>query len=106
MDIQGATKLLTFTQVAPGATVHSWWNNANAEIYRLNAWPKVAAGAAGLVVVLCGWGMGVLLVQRAHAAGAHVIGAARGKRKLDLVAEQGADVVVDYSEPGWTSVTL
>ena len=48
--------------------------------------------------------MGVLLVQLAHAAGAHVIGAARGKRKLDLVGEQGADVVVDYSEPGWTSL--
>jgi len=41
---QGATKLLTFEGVAPNATAHGWWNNANAEIYRLNAWPKVAAG--------------------------------------------------------------
>jgi CubicO group peptidase (beta-lactamase class C family) len=44
MPSQGATKLLTFTDVQPGATVHGWWNNANAEVYRLNAWPKVAAG--------------------------------------------------------------
>lgn len=57
-----------------------------------------------LLVTAAGGGMGILLVQLAHAAGAHVIGAARGKRKLDLVREQGADVVVDYSEPGWTSL--
>jgi NADPH:quinone reductase len=53
-----------------------------------------------LLVTAAGGGMGILLVQLAHAAGAHVIGAARGRRKLDLVREQGADVVVDYSEPG------
>ncbi len=46
MEPQGAMKLLTFTSVAPGATVHGWWNNANAEVYRLNAWPKVAPGVA------------------------------------------------------------
>jgi CubicO group peptidase (beta-lactamase class C family) len=46
MAIQGATKLVTFTNVAPNATVHSRWNNANAEVYRLNAWPKVAPGVA------------------------------------------------------------
>lgn len=44
MANDGATKLLTFTKVAPNATVHGWWNNANAEVYRLNAWPKVAPG--------------------------------------------------------------
>ncbi|MCJ1680319.1 zinc-binding dehydrogenase [Streptomyces sp. APSN-46.1] len=51
-------------------------------------------GAAG--------GMGTLLVQLAVAAGAVVVGAARGERKLALVRELGADAVVDYSEPGWT----
>jgi len=40
----GATKLITFTGVAPGATVSSWWNNAGAEVYHLNAWPKVSPG--------------------------------------------------------------
>jgi NADPH:quinone reductase len=50
-------------------------------------------GAAG--------GLGILLVQLARAAGARVIGAARGKRKLDLALDLGADAAVDYSEPGW-----
>ncbi len=47
-------------------------------------------------------GMGTLLVQMARAAGARVVGAARGERKLGLVRELGADAVVDYSEEGWT----
>src|SRR6266545_4651852 len=29
-------------------------------------------------------------------------GAARGKRKLDLILELGADAAVDYSQPDWT----
>ena len=54
-----------------------------------------------VLVVAAGGGMGILLVQLAHAAGAWVIGAARGKEKLDLAQKLGADAVVDYSEPGW-----
>jgi NADPH2:quinone reductase len=56
---------------------------------------------AWVLVVAAGGGLGILLVQLAHAAGARVIGAARGKRKLDLARELGADAVVDYSEPSW-----
>ncbi|MFE9747183.1 serine hydrolase domain-containing protein [Saccharothrix saharensis] len=44
MSPLGATKFLTFTDVQPGATVHGWWNHANREVYRLNAWPNVAPG--------------------------------------------------------------
>ena len=44
MATEGGFKVLTFTNVQPGATVHGWWNNANSEVYRLNAWPKVAPG--------------------------------------------------------------
>ncbi|MEV0403713.1 zinc-binding dehydrogenase [Actinoallomurus sp. NPDC050550] len=62
---------------------------------------RVRAGEWVLVVAAAG-GMGSLLVQLSKAAGAHVIAAARGKRKLDLAAELGADVVVDYTEPDWT----
>ncbi|THA30770.1 zinc-binding dehydrogenase [Streptomyces sp. A1547] len=51
-------------------------------------------GAAG--------GMGTLLVQMVVAAGAYVVGAARGGQKLALVRELGADRAVDYTEPGWT----
>src|SRR5262245_45471694 len=44
MATQGAFKLLTFTNVSPGAAANGWWNNATSEVYRLNAWPKVAPG--------------------------------------------------------------
>ena len=60
----------------------------------------VKRGDTVLVVGATG-GMGVLLVQLAHAAGARVVAAARGARKLELARELGADVVLDYSEPGW-----
>ena len=40
----GGTKFITFDNVAAGATAHGWWNNATAEMYRLSAWPEVAAG--------------------------------------------------------------
>ncbi|GAA4613841.1 zinc-binding dehydrogenase [Actinoallomurus liliacearum] len=61
---------------------------------------RVRPGEWVLVVAAAG-GMGTLLVQLSRTAGAHVIAAARGKRKLDLARELGAEVVVDYSEPGW-----
>ncbi|MEU8001498.1 zinc-binding dehydrogenase [Catellatospora sp. NPDC049111] len=48
----------------------------------------------------CGTGgLGAILVQLARAAGATVIAAARGTAKLERI---GADVAVDYSQPGWT----
>jgi NADPH2:quinone reductase len=59
-----------------------------------------------VLITAAAGGMGVLLVQLAHKAGAHVIAAARGQAKLDLVKAQGADVVVDYSEPGWEKLVL
>ena len=55
-----------------------------------------------VLVTAAGGGMGVLLVQLARAAGGRVIGAARGRAKLDLVLDQGAEAALDYSEPGWT----
>ena len=44
MATSGGQKLVTLSQVAPGATVGSHWNNANAEVYSLHAWPVVSAG--------------------------------------------------------------
>jgi NADPH2:quinone reductase len=52
-------------------------------------------GAAG--------GMGILLVQLLLIRGARVIGAARGKAKVDAVRQAGADVAIDYGRPDWTS---
>ncbi|MBO8188280.1 zinc-binding dehydrogenase [Streptomyces spirodelae] len=61
---------------------------------RPGAWVLVLAAAGGL---------GALLVQLARAAGARVVAAARGERKLALAQrELGADAVVDYALPGWT----
>jgi NADPH2:quinone reductase len=60
---------------------------------RRGEWVLITAAAGG---------MGLLLVQLARAAGARVIGAARGERKLAAVRELGAELAVDYTEPGWT----
>lgn len=54
-----------------------------------------------VLILAAGGGMGTLLVQLAHAAGARIVGAARGAKKLGLVRELGAEVAVDYSEDGW-----
>lgn len=61
---------------------------------------EVKPGEWVLVTAAAG-GMGILLVQLAHAAGARVAAAARGERKLGLARELGADVAFDYTEPGW-----
>src|SRR6266511_2121818 len=64
---------------------------------------QVAVPSEGLIPVpAAGGGLGILLVQLARVAGARAIGAARGKRKLDLILELGADAAVDYSQPDWT----
>ncbi|MFF5174613.1 zinc-binding dehydrogenase [Micromonospora sp. NPDC000089] len=55
-----------------------------------------------VLVTAAAGGMGALLVQLARAAGATVVGAARGAAKLDAVRRLGADVAVDYSAPDWT----
>ncbi|GAA3217226.1 zinc-binding dehydrogenase [Dactylosporangium siamense] len=46
-------------------------------------------------------GVGSLLVQLARNAGARVVGAASGERKLQLIRDLGAEAV-DYTVPGWT----
>ena len=46
MASSGGQKLTTLSQVAPGATIGRVWNNANAEVYSLHAWPVVEAGVS------------------------------------------------------------
>lgn len=60
----------------------------------------VRAGNRVLVLGAAG-GLGLLLVQLARAAGAHVLAAARGAAKLDLARELGAHATVDYSHTDW-----
>ncbi|MET9802976.1 zinc-binding dehydrogenase [Streptomyces sp. NPDC006368] len=69
-----ATALLEATEVKPGETV-------------------LIVGASG--------GMGTVLVQLAKAAGARVLGTARGARKAAFVRDLGADAVVDAGAPDW-----
>jgi NADPH2:quinone reductase len=60
----------------------------------------VRAGETVLVEAAAG-GVGSLLVQLARDAGARVVAAAGGARKVSLATSLGADVAVDYTEPGW-----
>jgi NADPH2:quinone reductase len=66
---------------------------------------RVGSGKWVLILGAAG-AMGILLVQLLRARGAHVIGAARGKAKLDAVATAGAEAAIDYSQPGWTDQLL
>ncbi|MDO3705241.1 zinc-binding dehydrogenase [Micromonospora sp. C28SCA-DRY-2] len=61
----------------------------------------VGAGDRVLVTAAAG-GLGAILVQEVRATGGIVVAAARGPAKLDALRRLGADVVVDYDEPGWT----
>jgi NADPH2:quinone reductase len=62
----------------------------------------VRAGDRVLVEAAAG-GVGTLLVQLARTAGATVIAAAGGARKVALARELGADLAVDYLAPEWTA---
>ncbi|WP_040710677.1 zinc-binding dehydrogenase [Nocardiopsis potens] len=62
-------------------------------------------GQRVLVMAATG-GAGSLVVQLARRAGAHVIAAARGEKKLALARELGAEHAVDYSEAGWRDRVL
>ncbi|MER7515158.1 zinc-binding dehydrogenase [Streptomyces sp. NPDC126499] len=53
------------------------------------------------IVPAAAGGIGTLLVQYAKNAGATVIGLAGGPEKAARVAENGADLAVDYKEPTW-----
>ncbi|MGI5287943.1 zinc-binding dehydrogenase [Nonomuraea polychroma] len=57
-----------------------------------------------VLVEAAGGGVGSLLVQLARAAGARVIGAASSAGKRELAASLGAELTVDYTDPGWTDV--
>ncbi|WP_101788478.1 zinc-binding dehydrogenase [Nonomuraea indica] len=54
-----------------------------------------------VLVTSAAGGIGRLLVQDARNLGATVIGAAGGPAKVAAVAGLGADLAVDYDQPGW-----
>jgi NADPH:quinone reductase len=55
-----------------------------------------------VLITAAAGGIGSLLVQAARAAGATVVGAAGGPEKVARLQALGADVAVDYTDPGWT----
>jgi NADPH2:quinone reductase len=59
-------------------------------------------GGETVLVEAAGGGVGSLLVQLARNAGALVVAAAGGERKLDLARRLGAEMTVNYSVGGWT----
>jgi len=63
---------------------------------------RIAPGETVLVEAAAG-GVGSLLVQLARTAGARVIAAAGGERKLQVARGLGADEAVDYTREGWAS---
>jgi NADPH2:quinone reductase len=61
---------------------------------------EIESGDVVLVPSAAG-GLGSLFVQAARGAGAVAVGLAGGPEKVRQVQALGADVAVDYSEPGW-----
>jgi NADPH:quinone reductase len=66
---------------------------------------EIEAGDVVLVPAAAG-GLGSLFVQAAHRAGAVAVGLAGGPEKALRVRALGADVAVDYREPGWPERVL
>ncbi|MFU8851337.1 zinc-binding dehydrogenase [Micromonospora sp. SL1-18] len=62
---------------------------------------RLRRGERVLVEAAAG-GVGSLLTQLATAAGAQVVAAAGGGRKVAVLRDRGLDPVVDYRQPGWT----
>lgn len=60
----------------------------------------VTADDTALVTSAAG-GLGVLFLQAVKNAGGRAIGLAGGGEKLEIARTFGADVAVDYREPGW-----
>jgi len=65
--------------------------------YLVNDAHKLKAGETALVHAAAG-GVGLILVQLAHAVGARVIGTASSEEKARLAREAGADEVIVYTE--------
>ncbi|MFG2941771.1 zinc-binding dehydrogenase [Streptomyces sp. NPDC048282] len=62
----------------------------------------MAPGPESVVLVpAAAGGVGTLLVQYAKHAGATVIGLAGGPEKVERVRADGADLALDYTDPGW-----
>ncbi|TMR91409.1 alcohol dehydrogenase catalytic domain-containing protein, partial [Nonomuraea basaltis] len=75
-------------------------NTTGATTFGLLELAPLSASDVVLATAAAG-GIGTLLVQYARRAGARVAGAAGGPAKVRRVEELGADLAVDYRQPGW-----
>lgn len=97
-------KAQTLTEVADALTVTQAVALTHDGRTALAVFDRAAPRAGeSVLVTAAGGGLGTLLIQLAHEAGAHVIAAAKGSAKLALAQRLGADTVVDYSEPDWAA---
>ncbi len=96
-----ATELVRAWPVSAGLDLRTAAALGHDGVTALGVLEKVGLNSGERVLILAAaGGMGLLLVQLAVAAGAQVVGAARGSEKLDLVRKLGAQAV-DYGQPGW-----
>ncbi|GAA1940820.1 zinc-binding dehydrogenase [Kitasatospora viridis] len=100
-DAQGLVPVPDGLELREAAALHTDGSTATG----LVEGARIVAGEWVLVEAAAG-GVGTLLVQLAQAAGARVIGIARGERKLDLVRALGAEAAIDYTAPDWTEQVL
>ncbi|WP_188193045.1 zinc-binding dehydrogenase [Nonomuraea sp. SYSU D8015] len=99
LAVAGAATLTELPDhVDPGAAVAM--NTTGATTFGLLELAPLSASDMVLATAAAG-GIGTLLVQYARRAGVRVIGAAGGPVKVRRVEELGADLAVDYRQPGW-----
>lgn len=102
-----AVDLGSCAPVPDGVDVHDATAVLHDGVTALRILEITGARASEHVVVLgAAGGMGILLVQLLAAREAHVVGAARGWPKLEVVARAGAECTVDYGEAGWADAVL
>ena len=88
--------------LAQGATLSVSWPTAWIALFERG---RLIAGEQVLVLSAAG-GIGVAAVQLAKAAGARVIAATTGEKKLAFCRSLGADAVIDYSQSTWRDAVL
>lgn len=89
-------------EVPPGLPLDRAVAVFNAGSFAAGLLAAVAAQPGDSVLITAAAGrIGTLLVQLAAAAGARVIGAVGGERKLAAAREAGAEIAVDYTAPDW-----
>lgn len=100
-----AARTIALPKEVPPDVAAGWLLRGMTAEYLLRRLFPVKAGDAVLIHAAVG-GMGTILTQWAHALGAQVIGTVGSASKIQLAADQGCDVVINYSEDDFVARTL